>query len=253
VRTLTEGPYRLGRRELLRVGGAALLAPVVPRLALAYRPETPRSPATLSGTVRYAGKVGRPPKVTFSGDCAWCRKFDIRVESLLVGRKGGLRNVVLMLEGIDRGKPVPETQPVLAERLCTFVPHVLSVTAGTKVVLHNQDPVLNTFHAIALPSGRTLFNIGMPNKGQKMKRRIRQRGRVQVRCDVHPWEEAYIVAADHPYHTVSDKDGGFVLAQVPPGSYTLALWHEKLGVRRQRVQLGPGAHLKLEITYPAVK
>jgi len=245
----------LKRRDLLRTGlgglGAALLGPLLPGEARAYSVEPPGRPARISGRVRYAGKAPRPKKVSFSGgDAAYCRKFDIREESLRVGAGEGLQNAVVALETVARGKPIPETSPTLAEWRCTFVPHVLSITAGTKLLLHNRDPVLNTFHAIAQPGGRTLFNVGMPNLNQKLHRRIRKPGLVLMHCDVHPWEEAWIVAVPHPYHTVTDGAGRFVLDQVPPGRYTLVLWHEKLGTRKQTVEVGPGAHLKLEIAYP---
>lgn len=244
----------LHRRDLLRLGcggiAAAALGPLLPHEALAYTAEQIKQPARISGEVRYAGKASRPRKVSFSGgDAAYCRRFDIREERLLVGRGGGLKNVVLALQGIKRGKPVPEAIPTLAEWHCTFEPHVLSITAGTKLLLHNRDPVLNTFHATARPSGRTLFNVGMPRKDQKLRRRVKQPGVVQMKCDVHPWEEAWVVAVDNPYHCVTDERGRFALEQVPPGSYTLVLWHEKLGPKQQRVKLGPGAHLKLKLDY----
>ncbi len=70
-----------------------------------------------------------------------------------------------------------------------------------------------------------------------------------MRCDVHPWEIAYIVSVPHPYHTVSDAGGAFALDQIPPGEYTLALWHEQLGVQQRKVRLGPGQHVKLELAY----
>jgi len=242
----------IDRRTLLGALGASLLWPpgaAAAKPAPAYTPEQIKSPTRISGVVRYGGKAPRPKKVKFSGDCAYCRRFDLREEGLLTGAGGALRNVVVMLEKVRRGKPVVES-PTLAELRCTFVPHVLSMTAGGKVRLLNQDPVLNTFHAIAFPSKRTLFNVGLPNKDQHVDRRIADPGVVQMRCDVHPWEEAYVVAVGHPYHCVTDARGAFALDQVPPGRYTLLLWHEKLGARRKPVQVGPGGHLKLELVYP---
>jgi len=253
------------RRTLLRAGvggiGAALLSPLWPGDAAAergvrdanlpaYATEPVKQPGRILGVVRYAGEAGAPARAKLSGDCAYCRTFDLRQEQLLVARGGGLRNVVVMLQTIARGKP-PEQPPTLAEYHCTFVPHVLSLTAGNKVLLHNRDPVLNTFHALALPSGRTLFNVGTPRQDQKLYRRIARPGVVQVRCDVHPWEEAYVVAMGHPYHTVTDPRGAFVLDQVPPGRHTLLLWHERLGTLKQTVQLAPGGSARVELSYPA--
>ncbi len=239
----------LDRRELLAAGCAGLGALLLGG-GPGYAQAAVARPARVSGSVRYAGKAPRPGKLKLTGDCAYCRPFDLRAEELLQGAGGGLRNVVVVLEGVTGGKPVPAAMPVLAERRCTFVPHVLTLTAGQKLLLHNQDPVLNTFHAVELASGSTLFNIGTPNKDQKVERRIPRPGVVKMLCDVHPWELGYVLAFAHPYHTVTDARGSFLLDGVPPGRYTLALWHEKLGGRRQPLVVQPGAELKLALVYP---
>lgn len=241
----------LGRRQLLGAGlgsGLGLALGLVPGQARAapYVGGTVTQPGTIIGRISYGAKVPRPPLVKYSGDCAYCRKFKLRQEELLVDALGSLRNVVVALEGISRGKPLPTAVPTLAEARCTFVPHVMSVCAGSKVELYNQDPVLNTFHAVAMPSGRTLFNIGMPRKGQRLKRRIRRPGLVKVLCDVHPWEVAYIAAFDHPYHTVTGANGTFRIEGIPPGKHTLSMWHEKLGlIRREAVTVKAGATAKI--------
>lgn len=245
------GRKRISRRDLLQAGCGVLTASLYVSLPASA---AGKAPARISGSVRFEGqRPGRPPRVKLSGDCTYCRRFDIRQEDLLVSSAGGLQNVAVFLEGIRPSKVVPSAPPTIAEKRCTFVPHVLTVTAGSKLTLHNQDPVLNTFHAVELSSGRTLFNIGMPNRDQRAHRRIRPTGVIQMRCDVHPWELAYIVSLDHPYHTVTDSSGRFILDHIPPGGYTLALWHETLGTHRQPVKLEPGAHLELKLSYQAVK
>ena len=244
----------LSRRQLLQAGCGGLgLALLGGSPAQGYTPIRVDKPAKISGIIRYAGQTSHPQKLKLSGDCAYCRKFDLRAEELLASPQGVLRNVVVFLEGIRQGKEIPSAPLAIAEKHCTFVPHVLSITVGSKLLLHNQDPVLNTFHAVDLASGRTLFNIGLPNQDQKVVRRIRQEGLIKMLCDVHPWEVAYLIALSHPYHTVSDHNGAWSLDQVPPGVYTLAYWHEKLGLRRQqRVEVRPGAQLKLVHTYPGL-
>jgi hypothetical protein len=249
----TRTQFLLDRRRFLGAGlsaglGAALLWGG--RARAAYIAAKVTSPGTISGAVRFSGKAAPPAPLSLSGDCEWCRQFVPRSEELLVSAQGGLRNVAVALEGIASGKEVPEEGAAISEIHCTFVPHVLTITAGAKLLLHNQDPVLNTFHAVSVSSGRTLFNIAMPIKGQKMQRRVREPGLVKMLCDVHPWELAWILSLDHPYHTVTDEKGAFVLEGVPPGRYTLALWHEKLGRRTQPVEVTPSAKVKVAVTYP---
>ena len=241
----------LFRRDLLRAGAGGLGAVVLglfPGRAAAYTPIKVQGGGRIEGLVRYGKRAPRPAPVKFSGDCAYCRKFKLTREELLVSG-GGLQNVVAVLHGLRRGKALPRQTPVLTEERCTFVPHVMSVCAGSKLLLHNRDPVLNTFHAVALPSGRTLFNIGMPNKDQQVKRRIRSPGLVKMLCDVHPWEVAYVAAFAHPYHAVSDATGKFTLTDVPQGRHQLTLWHEKLGGKKQQVVVQRGKTVKLELKY----
>lgn len=240
----------LGRREILRAGGAGL-GLLLLGVRCRYAEAAVGRAGRIEGTVRYGGKAPRPARLKLSGDCAYCRPFDLRAEELLQGAGGGLRNAVVVLEGVAGGKPIPATTPVLAEHRCTFVPHVLALCAGQKLLLHNQDPVLNTFHAVEVASGSTLFNIGTPNKDQKVLRRIPRPGVVKMLCDVHPWELGYVLAFAHPYHTVSDASGAFLLDEVPAGRYQLALWHEKLGGRRQLVEVRAGETLRLTLHYPA--
>lgn len=244
------------RRELLWGGAAAVgLSLLPPGRASAAAPagyfqmKRVSGAATLSGTVRHGKARPRRKRLALSGaNAAYCRRFHPRDESLVVGADGGIRGVVAFLEQVKRGKPVGGETPELSELGCSFVPHVLSITTGSRVLLHNQDPILNTFHAVTQPGGRTLFNVGLSRKGQKLRRRVRERGVIKVLCDVHPWELAYIVSVPHPYHAVTDGAGRFTLDLIPPGRYRLVLWHEKLGTQRRELTLAPGASARLKLT-----
>jgi hypothetical protein len=46
---------------------------------------------------------------------------------------------------------------------------------------------------------------------------------------------AWVVVAEHPFYTVTNDQGEFVLDNVPPGKYTLQLWQEILGAGTQDV------------------
>jgi carboxypeptidase family protein len=55
---------------------------------------------------------------------------------------------------------------------------------------------------------------------------------------VHGWMNAYVGVLDHPYFAVTAADGTFDLKSLPPGTYTIEAWHEKLGPMMQSVTVG---------------
>ena len=47
-------------------------------------------------------------------------------------------------------------------------------------------------------------------------------------CNVHPEMEGYVYVLRRHTIAVSAKDGSYEIKDVPPGKYTLKIWHEKL-------------------------
>ena len=89
---------------------------------------------------------------------------------------------------------------------------------------------------------RSLLNLALPNAGIQLdgSRATRSPGLVEVKCDAHAWMSAYIVLFDHPYFAVTDEEGEFEIADVPPGAYTLNVWHETLGAMREEIVVKAG-------------
>jgi hypothetical protein len=69
----------------------------------------------------------------------------------------------------------------------------------------------------------------MPKQGMKVERPLKKPGLVRVECDSHGWMLAWIYVADNPYYAVTDKEGKFTIANVPPGNYTMVIWQEHTG------------------------
>jgi hypothetical protein len=173
-----------------------------------------------------------------------------RTESIVVGEGNSLQNVfVYVKDGLAaRLYPVPTTPAVLDQQRCWYVPRVLGVQVGQQLTIRNSDPLLHNVHgegAINQP-----FDVGTPVEGVEVKRTFATREvMVPVKCNVHNWMNAYIGVVEHPYFAVSDQSGRFSIAQLPPGSYTLEIWHEKFGTQTQQVTVNAKETKDLTFTY----
>ena len=138
---------------------------------------------------------------------------------------------MLVLEGIHAGKAHTPVPAVLDNRACEFVPRVQTLAVGQALALHNSDPILHNVHA-RRHGYETVFNLGLPHWSQKTYR-FEHPGHILIDCDVlHTWMRAYVVVTEHPYAVVTNSEGRFRMSKVPPGEYTLRLWHERLGEQR---------------------
>lgn len=166
--------------------------------------------------------------------------------SLSVGEGGALAHVVVSLadgaalpaEGIT---PPPA---VLDQRKCSYEPPALAARAGTTLEVRNSDPVMHNVRAVA--GAQSVFNVAMPLEGMSLKKPLPAApGTVQVKCDVHPWMRAVVRTFDHPYFTTTDTQGRFRL-EVPEGTHTLVLWHERLPEASRPITVKAGETVRLE-------
>jgi hypothetical protein len=75
----------------------------------------------------------------------------------------------------------------------------------------------------------------------------------KIKCDVHPWMNAWIHVLDHPFFSVTGEDGTFTIRGLPPGKYTLTAWHETLGTKTADVTVEEGKPASVDITFDAAK
>jgi plastocyanin len=210
-----------------------------------YTGEVVHSPGRITGRVTFAAPhPDRPPEARDKNPevCGSTHEN----ETLLIGPEGGVANVVVYLKDIKSGQALVPTTADLDQAGCTYVPHVLAVPVGSTLNLLNGDPLLHNIHA--LEGGSTIFNYAMPRSVRKIPKRLLKPGFVTIKCDVHAWMNGVVAVLENPYFAVTDAKGNFEFGDVPPGSYTLAAWHETLGEKTQPVTVGPGATAKVRFT-----
>ena len=236
------------RREVLVTFTAMLVVAVASQAA--YRETLVTDGGTINGHVRVVGDIAPlPPQPVFK-EKDFCGETVVD-ERLVMGPAGGVAGSVVHLVDVTAGKPIARSDTIrLDNRKCAFVPHVASASVGQSLEMHNYDPFLHDAHAWL--GSQTLFNLPIP-RDRTVRHTLTEPGIAHVNCNIrHTWMHAYLFVADHPYHAVTDASGRFELDQVPPGTYTIAVWHELLGGREQKVTVAPGQTTTVDLELHAV-
>ncbi|HYU34467.1 MAG TPA: carboxypeptidase regulatory-like domain-containing protein [Thermoanaerobaculia bacterium] len=191
----------------------------------------------VTGTITYTGKVPNLKPIAMNADpvCASKHSTPAPSEVLVLGPANAMANVMVRVKGPVAGSfPVPAQPAVIDQRGCQYHPHVLGLRVGQTLQLRNSDGLLHNVHA--LPKVNTPFNMAMPaNRTTADTKFPKEEGMFLVKCDVHPWMNAYVGVFTNPFFSVSAKDGKYKISGLPPGTYEIEAWHEKLGVQTAKV------------------
>ena len=195
----------------------------------------PATAGAVTGHVTFSGQAPAPTPISMASDPR-CPNKGATAQPLMVGANGSLQNAfVYVKDGLGNLKfPVPTTAVVLDQSGCQYSPHVFGVQVGQTVEILNSDPTLHNIHA--WPTTNQEFNVGQALQGLREKHVFSTKEvMVPFKCDVHKWMNAYVGVLDHPFYAVTAADGTFSLKGLPPGTYTVEVWHEKLGTQTQSV------------------
>jgi plastocyanin len=174
-------------------------------------------------------------------------------ETYTVGADGkSLANVfVYVKDGLGNYTFDPPTATAqIDQKNCRYHPHVFGMRVGQSLEIVNSDPTLHNIHA--LPKGNQEFNTGQPIQGMKTTHTFTAKEvMVPFKCDVHGWMNAYVGVLDHPFFATTDESGKFEIKGLPPGTYTIEAWHEKLGPMTQSVTIGAKESKDVNFTFKA--
>jgi hypothetical protein len=136
----------------------------------------------------------------------------------------------------------------LDQQSCTYTPHVFAVMTGQPVEIRNSDPFMHNVHCVARKNRG--FNFAQPVQGlsNTVKFTKPEMG-IKFQCDVHPWMAAYCFVFEHPYFAVTGPAGTYTIKDLPPGTYSVTVWHETLGSRTQQLTVKAGEKKTLDFTY----
>lgn len=204
----------------------------------------PATTATVSGVVTFNGTPPAPTMLTVSSaDCQQAHPKEFSAEDVKVNGGKVEDAFVWVKSGLDGYAFPPPTGSVgIDQKGCMYHPRLIGARAGQDIEFKNSDQTLHNISS--KPTTQNGWNFVTP-QGMSGKRSFKKpEVPVKIGCDVHPWMKAYVAVVDHPFFTVTGADGSFKFAGLPPGTYTIAAWHERLGATEQQVTIA--AHEKKE-------
>lgn len=213
-----------------------------------YQPTTLAASGSVGGTISLQG-ASADSSVAVTRDARVCGDSANVTETEVSGTS--LANVLVWVDGVASGKSLTEVRRVtLVIEKCRFVPRLMAINTGTTINVLSRDRATHTSRFYRENSGEPIEVISTVDAGQVVpsEKIASQPGIVEARHAQHSWTRGYIAVFEHPYHAVTDERGGFKIDGLPPGTYTVKVWHEGMaGPAEQRVVVAAGGVGRLEL------
>ena len=210
----------------------------------------------ISGVVTLQGTAPAPkafnliayPEPVFCGRISTGNAWRL-LDQIRVAPDGGLQHAVVMVEGVQRGKPFPTAPPTIEARDCHLTPPVLAVRNPQTIHIVNMDPIIHDIQVYEVaPFGSEVLwhrplrmNPHHPNAGAGTHDHLpgaplidtiaftKNRRVFYLECGFHEFMQTWGVAVTNPYYAVTDAKGHFTISDIPEGVYTLLVWHPGMG------------------------
>ena len=256
MRCITRGPGRIVLRAILIL----LLSIVWTVDASAYESMSVVNGGSIKGRVYFTGnlpdpsafKLNRYPDQVYCGALSDGSGYRL-LREVMVDAQGGLKDAIVTIVGVTRGKPFELEETKLEANICQFVPYVSVMRSEHSMTVKNLDSVAHDlqvyerdwehvfimFHRPALTKGGT----------QDTVRFTGDRRGVIMQCGMHPYMQGHGLAVDNPYYAVTGSEGLFDIGDLPPGTYRIRAWHPTLGEQEQEITIAAGSTSSVDFAF----
>ncbi len=210
----------------------------------------------IQGTVHYVKTLPKPIEIDMNQDPACTLGPTLYSEQYAVSNGGGFANVFIYIkDGLGNRVYAAPTTPVdIDQKGCRYVPHVVGVMVGQPVRFTNSDPTMHNVHMVPTVAGNAAADISQPpangaNGAQDARTFKSPELMIPVRCNNHPWMQAFINVSANPFFAVSDVSGRYFIKGLPPGTYTVAADQEVAGEKTATVTVPAQGTVTQDFSY----
>ena len=219
------------RARTFLIAGAAILT------TLTITSAKPEGGGTISGRVTYEGTPAKQQTINMAQEPSCAKQYSkpAATETVVTGPENALENVVVY---VSAGAPddTPPAQPaIVTQKGCRYTPHVLAFQVNQELEIVNDDQTSHNIHP--LPKNNREWNKSQPPGTPPLEDKYARPEFIPVRCNIHPWMNATFAVMKNSHFAVTGDGGGFTLANLPPGKYTITANHESYGDQSQEVTI----------------
>jgi plastocyanin len=218
----------------------------------------PATTGTVTGVVHLTGTPPAPVKIDMSMDPVCSMMGGDNYSEQYVASGGKLANVFVYVKsgpaaamnanpGLAGDNGI---HTVLDQKGCRYIPHVVAIAKGGTVEFRNSDSTMHNVHTMPVVAGNETVDVSQaPHGAPQTHQFIAPEIMMPVRCNNHPWMNAFINISATPFFAVTGKDGSFKITGLPPGDYVLGFAQEKLGEQTAKVTVSAKGTAKTEATF----
>jgi len=206
---------------------------------------------TISGKVTYTGTPVKQKPIDMSKEpnCAKQHNPPITTETIVTGANNALDNVVVYISAGADDANAPAQAVTFTQKGCQYVPHVLAMHTGQELQVVNGDQTSHNIHP--MPKVNREWNKSQPPGSPPIQEKFDSPEFISVKCNIHPWMHGWFVVLKTNHYSISKDGGGFSLANLPAGKYTVTAWHEDYGTQTQEVTITGSETKSIDFAFKA--
>lgn len=208
---------------------------------------------SITGTIVFEGRAPTmsPIPMAANPECEAVHTEPVLRQMLVLDGEQHMANVLVhVVSGLPDGVayPVPEEPVVISQEGCMYSPRVFGIRAGQELTFSNPDKFQHNVHA--LPKTNNEFNRSMNSQRTEITTVFKKPESVfNIKCDIHSWMHAFCTVFDHPYFAVTNAGGTFEISGLPPGTYEIEAYHERLGTQQATVTVEASGKAIADFTF----